>query len=124
MATTIPDPITAAEVARICRVSPVTVLNWRKAGTGPSFEPVAVPGCPPRNIYSRRKVEAFARDYRPQKGRPTTAETMAKRVEALAARVEALEREKGGRVKLEARLAKLEKGGRVKVRRAKLGAGP
>ena len=91
MAKPIPDPITAAEVARICRVTPSTTIDWRKNGAGPRFEAVEVPGCPPKNIYSRREVEAFARDYRPHKGRPTTTATLEKRVEALELAVAKLE---------------------------------
>jgi hypothetical protein len=90
MSKSISDPITPAEVARICRVSPVTVINWRKAGTGPKFQAVEYPGLAPRHIYSRREVETFARDYRPQKGRPTTTATLEKRVEVLERAVEAL----------------------------------
>jgi len=87
MAKSISDPITSAEVARICGVTATAVFNWTKAsGYGPRSEMVEYPGLNPRRMYSRAEVEAFAKTRKPV-GAPNS-----RAVEALAVRVEVLER--------------------------------
>ena len=86
------NPITPAEVARICGVTQVAVFNWQKNATGPRSELIEYPGLKPRRMYSRCEVEAFSKTRKaPQALNSRRVVALIKRVEALERAVEALE---------------------------------